>query len=320
MIIFTKVCTSIFKEKRFVAFFAFLVSMFYNGQISPNYSTYTASVYVKPNGTGNGNNWNNAADLNTVLKGVEAGGNINGRLFINMTEGTYVPTEKYGSTNDYDRTFMMYSNIALYGGYSADNPGGSPILPKQNETILDGKGTVAHVVISAGGVAGATLNGITVKGGNANYATGRTVNGAGINAKYGGGIYVDNAELIITNCFIVTNYAKDRGAGLYLEDKAKVAMFGVVLANNTADSNSGDGGAIFINDNTTSINLVNSTLVNNSANDGGGIRVDDDATILMFNNIFYQNTSTNKNGTENAELSFNTNKTSKAKFLTKKWD
>ncbi len=320
MIIFTRFFTYIFKDKGFFAFFVFLSSMFYNGQISPNYSTYTASVYVKPNGTGNGNNWNNAADLNTVLKWVEAGGNIKSRLFINMTEGTYVPTEKYGSTNDYDRTFMMYSNIALYGGYSADNPGGSPIRPKQNETILDGRGSVAHVIISAGGVSGATLNGLTVKGGNANYATGRTVNGTGINAKYGGGIYVDNAELTITNCYIVNNYAKDRGAGLYLEDKAKVDMFGVLFANNTADSSSGDGGAIFINNNTTSMNLVNSTLVNNSANDGGGIRVDDDATILMFNNIFYQNTSTNKNGTENAELSFNTNKTSKAKFLTKNGD
>ncbi len=52
-----------------------------------------------------------------------------------------------------------------------------------------------------------TIDGFTIRGGNANNTLSYMVNGMSITMKEGGAIFIQNQPVIITNCFIVNNSA-----------------------------------------------------------------------------------------------------------------
>ena len=283
---------------------------------------YPPTIYAK-NGGGNsiGTSWANAGNLADVLNNLN---NIKNDgywdedypLTLWVAKGYHIPKYQYGGGNTRDRTFLLVKNVQLYGGFNGDETKIDFRKTGQNETVLNGEKTVAHVVVSAGAVGSALLDGFTIWNGNADYGVGMDLNGEGINHRYGGGMYIDNSSPIVRNSVFKDNYSKERGGGVYIENKAKPVFQNVVFMQNTAGSN-GDGGAIYVNDDNTKLSLYNCSITKNSASDGGAIRFDDDAEVVFYNSIFYNNTSNNNPNTLNAEMSFNGNKTSFNAFVNK---
>ena len=273
-------------------------------------------VYVNDGGSGekDGTSWQNAMDLSDFL--LWADDNKDNGYFTKdnplkvwVKKGTYYPKNKVGGSNDYDRSFLLVKNIQLYGGFNGDETLISQRKPYVNETILNGNSNVAHVVMSIGTTEKALIDGFTITNGNANYSGSQEVNGEGVGRGFGGGFYIDNSTISIFNTIIKNSFAKERGAGLYMENKAVVTLQNVVLMDNEAHNSSGDGGAIFVNDNNTKLTLYNCTVVRNKASDGGAIRFDDDSTFGSYNSIYYGNTTSNNKGTLNENFGFNTSKT-----------
>ncbi|MGH7885179.1 MAG: choice-of-anchor Q domain-containing protein, partial [Thermodesulfobacteriota bacterium] len=182
-------------------------------------------------------------------------------------------------------------NIILDGStftLTAINNGNNGLPPITSTIIIEGNGstiqrssaggTPAFRIIAINGSGDLTLNETTISGG--------LVNAGGI-GNYGGGIYIIDGTLTITNSTISGNTTNDDGGGIYLND-GTVTITNSTISGNTADD---EGGGIYINDGT--VTITNSTISGNSANnDGGGIYIDNDtATVSITNSIVSGNTA-----------------------------
>ncbi len=281
-----------------------------------------ANLFVNKGGSGtkDGSSWANAMDFNEFMTWAHA--NKDKGYFdetyplkVWVKKGVYTPTNRYGGNADSDRTFVLVKNVQLFGGFNGDETKLSQRNIGHNETVLDGKGLISHVVISAGNTGKGLLDGFTITGGDAKNGSGFDINGEGINHNYGGGMYIDNSSIVVLNSIFKNNKAKERGAGVFVENKAKPIFQNVVLMDNEADNNNGDGGAFFINDSNTKLTLINCTVIRNKASDGGAIRFDDDAQFVSYNSIYYQNTTKNNKGSLNENFGFNTSKVNINTFI-----
>ena len=81
----------------------------------------------------------------------------------------------------------------------------------------------------------------------------------------GGGIYLDNATLTLTNCTITNNQVNSGPGGGIHNDRGTLTVNNCIVSNNTG----ANGGGIFNNQATLIVN--NSTLTGNSASNGGAI-------------------------------------------------
>jgi len=158
-------------------------------QITPNNNI----IYVTENATGNGSSWGNPASLATALQWAQAnrGSNpvlwdANNPLKIYVAVGTYKPSvnpSTNGTVTGRNATFLMVKNVQLYGGFAGteNSLADRDLSITANVSILSGDidnnddpdGTIQgdnayHVVLSAGDVGKALLDGFTITGGNAN--------------------------------------------------------------------------------------------------------------------------------------------------------
>jgi hypothetical protein len=130
----------------------------------------------------------------------------------------------------------------------------------------------------------ATISGLTISNG--------LVTAGGV----GGGVYVDNATLTLTNCLLRNNHASGgstaAGAGIYV-NQSQLTAVGCTVDSNTA---TGNGGGVYNVGST--LTITNSTIINNSGLSGGGI-FNASGTVALTNCFISANVATHGGGIAN---------------------
>ncbi len=198
--------------------------------------------YVTPTGAGaqNGTSWANAAPSSSLQLMIIASSSVTADQ-VWVAAGTYKPThDPFGSTSPADlrdRTFYLTSGTKLYGGFN----GTETLLSQANSTLnittlsgdfsgndnYTGSGatltiTIAnvsenayHTLLSVNDGIATVLNGFTIKGAAATGTGSITFKAKTINRNIGGGLYLNNSSMQITNCNIINNITATSGGGIY---------------------------------------------------------------------------------------------------------
>ncbi len=252
--------------------------------LTPSSIARSAGIfYVKPDGIGDCSSWANACMLQTALTNAVSGDEIW------VAAGTHKPTVG----TDRSATFQLKNGVVLYGGFAGTETVLTQRNPKVNVTILSGdlngddvgltnnSENVYHVVY---GASGATLDGFTIRGGNANSSW---------PDDYGGGMYNGYASPTITNVTFDGNWGiKGGGIGNYYSSPT--------ITNVTFIGNSGNSGGGIYNYH-GSLTLTDVTFSSNSATSGGGMAsyLSDDP-LLLTNVTFNANSASNGGGIWNS--------------------
>ncbi|GAB4278257.1 MAG: hypothetical protein Fur0025_04680 [Oscillatoriaceae cyanobacterium] len=194
-----------------------------------------------------------------------------------------------------DRVFHLLNNASLdisaltiTGGYIDDTDGGGI-------RIESGDLTITNVTVSGNmaddGVGGGEGGGIYVESGTVTITdseiSGNTAaeDGGGIyvydstanvtiintlftgnNAKYGGGVYVQDGNVTITGSTFTGNTVSTNGGGVYVY-YGNVTITGSDISGNTAGD---DGGGVYIYDDAAVVTISNTTITGNQADTSGG--------------------------------------------------
>ena len=235
--------------------------------------SYAAIIYVdnKATGANNGSSWVNA--YTTLQAGINAATSSD-QVWVGS--GTYNELRTGNATG----SLALKANVPVYGGFKGNvlGTGYETALSQRdwftNIAIIDGTngrgaGLKAYHVVT--GAAGATIDGFTIQNGDATGATAVD--------KRGGGVYVNNASITMTNCIIQNNAADNAGAGAYINVSASV-ISRCIFKNNTARVNTanGYGGAGMCLDtapgNPTVTNCIfYGNQITGSAGGGGGLLI-----------------------------------------------
>jgi len=272
-------------------------------------------LYVNKTATGNssGNSWANAIpELADAL--IWANNNkvdfTTTPLQIWVAGGTYKPLyspedgANFGTDQTRDNTFLLVNNVELYGGFAGTETAVADrnLSLTANKTTLSGDlGTVDdntdntyHVVVSAGEVGSAKLDGFNLVEGNANYdGFGPiTVNTKTIAGYYGGGMVNKESSPSLTNVSLSGNTASYDGGGMY-NYNSSATLTNVSLSGNTASYGGGmynyNSDPIMYNYNSDPI-LTNVSLSGNTASYGGGM-YNYNSSATLTNTILLGNTA-----------------------------
>lgn len=275
-------------------------------------------IYVRSGGNGNyiGGAWANAApELADAL--VAAKSNVAIKE-VWLAEGTYKPLYSPGDINfgmpaTRDNAFLMVKDVKIYGGFAAT---GNPLLADRNHreytTILSGdlnnnnlpdNTDIYHVLIAAGDVGAAILDGLTIRNGFAVAAGSLTVGGKAIPKQDGGALVAFESSPKINNCIFEQNVAGTHGGAISNLKSSPEITNGIFRANESQS-----GGAIY-NEQNSSPKIVNSLFYGNDANFGLDIQNYDknsnDPTVpVIINSTFYNTKNAAKfhNDGENVDL------------------
>lgn len=301
----------------------------YNGTVDMGAVEWNADVYLPTiryvkevaTGTGDGSSWDNASsDLQAMI-------DVPCATQVWVAAGTYKPLRRPDvpgtlTPDDRNNTFVLKSNVEIYGGFSGNETQLEQRNWSTNITRLSGDlGTVGvaedntyHVVVSAAPVGNAVLNGFIVEGGNANGSSNIVVNGKTINPKYGGSLYLTGSSPTISHVSFTGSYATTFGGGMYVDASSAPMLNGIRVDNNVAAkgggiyttgatltvynsiiagnySGSGYGGICSYGTDTT---LINTTV---SGNIGFGVYVELPGNFILKNTIVYWN-QTSLGGTQ----------------------
>ncbi len=273
--------------------------------------------------SGDGSNWGSA--FKTLSEAIKvASSNVTDEVWV--AKGTYIPnTNHYGTRYDppsfsYSMAFYLKKPINIYGGFIGTETTLAQRNWEANETILSGNinnlndstDNIYHVLLIAGTEAkplkNVTVDGFTIRDGYANVISEITVDGNVVYAYNGGGIYnicaspeLKNLKIIrnvgfvgggihnkdsspkIDNCQILQNYSGSSGAGIY-NLRGSPLIQNTLIANNYVN-NIGGGG---IDNSSSNVTVINSTIRNNRANKGGGI-YSSDGNVQMENVLIENN-------------------------------
>ncbi|WP_052344367.1 InlB B-repeat-containing protein [Bacillus ndiopicus] len=274
----------------------------------------TVVVYVDADASGNndGSSWANAfTDLQSALASTVGGEEIW------IAEGIYKPTAGV----DRGISFKMKDNVAIYGGFAGTEQIKDERNLEDHPTILSGDIGVAndktdnsyHVFHNALLNETAILDSVIIRDGVGE------LNGGGINARYGGGMFnetnssptlnnvqfedneslwgggianLDASSPSLNNVRFKNNRASYDGAGMLNEDSGNLILQNVQFEDNRA-SNSGGGIA---NKGDSNLTLMNVQFKNNQASgNGGGILTAGDS-LTLINIQFEANTAYNGGG------------------------
>lgn len=265
-----------------------------------------AVIYVNAKAApgGNGSSWAHAFNdvqsaLNLAASEAHAGATSE---TIWVAKGTYAPTVG---------TFVLPTNLAIYGGFAgnetslnqrniAGNPTilsgdllGNDINNPSNPGYLATKADNAMHVVTAIGVT-ATLDGVTIIDG---YATGTFVPSQGIFNGIGAGIVDINSNLTVKNSIFSNNFANQLGAAIAQENL--FAPGNLTISNSQFLNNSSGMGGGAVNTGTlaaaTSLSIDHSTFINNRSGFGGAI-ADDSTPLRVTNSAFINNTAAGSGG------------------------
>jgi predicted outer membrane repeat protein len=241
--------------------------------------TSAAIWYVKSNGSdaNTGNSW--AAAFQNVQRAIGEGAEGDE---IWVAEGTYLPTAMWDGNTARYKTFFLFYNMKLFGGFDGTETMRSQRDWVAHPTILSGdigvpgdnSDNAYHVVWVNGRSSDMELDGFTITKGKSDFDNMRS--------SYGAGIY-NTAENqastpTIRNCTITGNTCASfaHGGGMFNFGKGHAAsptMTDCVFSNNTTEASGRGGGmANYASDmgGGASPVLTNCTFTNNSALLGGG--------------------------------------------------
>ncbi|MBN1909324.1 MAG: right-handed parallel beta-helix repeat-containing protein, partial [Pirellulales bacterium] len=149
----------------------------------------------------------------------------------------------------------------------------------------------------------AVLQGMTITGGLDDSGGGilnagaLTVNDCTISSNsagdgYGGGIYnLDSSALTVTNSIVLGNLASNGGGIL---SYGALTITDSTISNNIANTGNGNGGGIWIY--STTLNVVNSTISDNSSSGGGGGIYNGSGTLILTDSTIMGNSSVGAGG------------------------
>lgn len=284
-------------------------------------------LYVRQNATGDGSSWDDAlGELAEALKWADENKVTYAEqwdttpLKIYVAKGTYKPMfspqdgANRGTNQGRDNTFLLVKDVQLFGGFpDVGHPTAAERDWKANPTVLSGdfgevdvvtgwgstlnitKNTqnVYHVVVSAGEVGSALLDGFTIRGGNANgFAIPVAVNGQQINRDKGGGLYSYKSSPILTQVAIIENSAKDWRGGMF-QEQSSVVLTRSIVAKNWA---SYGAGLSIVNDLNVPSILTQLLIVGNRAVLQGGGLHNSEADPRVTQVLFTGNSAVNTGG------------------------
>jgi len=230
------------------------------------------SVYVDQNAVGNddGSSWANAfLTLQQALDDVIA----NDTIYV--AQGTYIPTVKAGDgTLERDRAFVLQKDVKIFGGYPT---GGGTRDWAANPTILSGEigdaesetDNCYHVVIGAGDIGTAELDGFTITKGFGNSAASITVNGESVGRSRGGLALIESPSVVINNCTFTDNSST---WGALHSLRASAIITNCTFTNNKGGQ-SGGGISVYGGGGTAILEIDNCTFINNTNNMSGGTAI-----------------------------------------------
>ncbi|MDL2223953.1 hypothetical protein LJB92_01410, partial [Bacteroidales bacterium OttesenSCG-928-M06] len=208
-------------------------------------------VYVDKTKNGTGNSWGNA--MPELADALQKAANINAMEpgFVKeiwVAAGTYKPLYTGGDgTTERDRAFVLIKDVKIYGGFNGTEATLKDRKMENSPSILSGdigipddnSDNCYHVVVSAGNMGSACLDGFTISNGNANGSSSTTINNKVIEQSAGGGIY-NSSSINFINLIISENTA-NQGGGMYNEASSS-AVVNSLFFENTATT---QGGGIY---------------------------------------------------------------------------
>ena len=238
----------------------------------PTAATAQAVYYVDADAApgGDGTSWSTAFDaLPDALAVAQAGDAVW------IAAGTYVPGPARSDA------FTLADGVALLGGFTGSETSPTERTLGAAETVLSGDndgdgaptGNAYHVVTAPAGVTGsATLDRLTITGGNAD---GSSANGSGADG-CGGGLRLDGASPTLQNVRVVGNQAV-RGGGLCLTGGAAPTVANALVAENAATE---AGGGVYAAGGSAGT-FTHATITANTAPTGGGLYALDSAPTVQ---------------------------------------
>lgn len=274
-------------------------SQVYNIGTVEDHKTSSHDWFIKADGSGSGENWDDAAGIE---KFIELLSSSTGHLYING-QNLYLAAGTYNLAQDgkpsVDIIFPMPVSTNILGGYPADATGtdltGRNVA--ENKTIIysDTAEKNGRIFLYKGNTGAFTIDGIqfgpyesitqSVRGyvmyaqGDADFSADNALitfsncTFTGIKGEYYGAIDLNNAngKMKIENCTFEGNQADKTGgfggAGLFIEDAADLAVNNCTFQNNSATSNA-FGGAVVISGG--KVSLTDCEFTGNSCNNYGG--------------------------------------------------
>lgn len=262
-------------------------------------------IYVKKDavGDGSGGSWLNAVpELADALQWARenlSGGtwNSGNPLQIWVAKGTYKPLYSHDDDAGSDpppvlSSFVLVKDVQVYGGFEGNEATlAARTNWKANPAILSGElnepyeegnmwddevevyTSVCHVVVAAGEMGSAVLDGFTITGGKAVYWSSYDVNGKLTDASSGGGIYVIDSYATLRNLAVTNNSASYTGGGIFikssLSNSTQLKLSDISVIGNSADR---FGGGIYMDE--LRLATHNCVLMGNVAERGGAFYSD----------------------------------------------
>ena len=225
-----------------------------------------------------------------------------------VAEGTYYPSALVDATDGRTTTFLLRSDVAVYGGFAGTEALRNARNSALHSTVLSGdlgvRGEVSdnayHVVT---GATDATLDGFTITGGWANGSTPNNL-GAGMFNEYaspvvanclftgnvsagGGGMFNHFASPTVNDCTFDFNAVNFGEGGGMLNDASSPVVRNCTFTNNDAQYS---GGAMS-NRNGSAPLVASCTFADNRSIDSGGAVANTDAFPRVENGTFSGNSA-----------------------------
>ena len=267
------------------------------GQLKAQTPDANSILYVDGSATGNGtgSSWQNAitslADALKYANDNKASYSTGVPLKIYVSKGTYKPAYSPQTfiTGGRQNSFLLVANVQLYGGFDPGNgiddltdariygESGTILSGDVNgDDVVSGSGSSLvitqntdnnfHVVISAGDVGSAVLDGFTVAGGNSdNSASYVTVNGVyNISTSEGGGMHIVSSSPQLVGCTFTQNRGYWYAGGMFISSSSPTLTDCAFVKNIVSSL----GGGIY--NSASSPTLTNCNFSGNSAPSGYG--------------------------------------------------
>jgi predicted outer membrane repeat protein len=249
-------------------------------------------------GNSNGSSWDNAMpELATALIFARTHAEVNE---IWVASGTYKPLYHASAIGcadgGRDNAFVLVPGVKVYGGFAGTETSLAQRNLAANKCILSGDiGTEDvdtdnsyHIVISAGDVGDARLDGFSIIHGRATGSSTVTVNGHSINM-YGAGIHIVNSSPDLVNLEIRGNMtasnSNDHGGGICINGSSP-KLTNVLVSGNAAG---GSGGGIYFLGGGIST-FTNVTVSGNATPNGSGIYINS-GQMNAYNSIVWGNST-----------------------------
>jgi uncharacterized repeat protein (TIGR01451 family) len=205
---------------------------------------------------------------------------------IKVAAGTYTdvharPRNDVTTTDIVTQVVYISKTVTIRGGYTTTNWMASD--PRTNPTVLDaeGQGRVVYITAPAsGGGISPTIEGLRITGGDWDP---------------GGGVYVVNATVTLTNCQVISNTAitgsppTGAGGGIYLRNSPSATLTGNAIQGNE----SWIGGGVYLLA-SGNARLVGNTIRGNTAAGwygaaGGGVLLQESPNVALTGNTIQGN-------------------------------